>query len=787
MKHKATFMLAIIAATGTAASADIFSWAGGDGDWNDHTRWFGPANQYPDSIVDSATVLGDSNDVVMTTNIALGSLNVLNGASLYANHNSLFVSGDTQVNGSSSALVIRPSPALRDFDSDAIYIKNGSFLILGDSVVQADELISVESGSAILGVGTLEMNSTTGDLDVVDGVIWADDAGSNTDKILITRTQSSTSRLNWTHPNSGLIAWPGTTIDIQIPFTGALGGSLHISHDATILSENAIVTSANSEIRQFGGALLTSEFSVLEAPIIDVYGSMRINKQSVLRAPFIALRGTGEMGSDSELNIDATSIIFDSLDLSPIDDDGALVRFGVNSSTLNVNGGTTTITAGAGGQFDLDGFGAMTVNIADGSSLVLDVEFIERFESNDFDSILNIDGTLDVMQTVPMVRWTNASGTINLDGGTIQGRILENESLIQGNGSIDSLVLNYGTIIADGSTLFFDHLNLGGYDLATRGVLRAELGDISSAHNSGGYQFFGGDMYVGDGAGIQEVFESNSGIIFGELEGVPSLLTMNSGRVRGLGLILGAEFTTQGSSQLRASGANPVDWVRFDDTSVNTISGTLEVDGHSRIDAGAQFAGEGTIVAVHTGKTMNMTSGASLQDVGLENHGALSIGDFFEGVGQASVASLVLVNTSTLEIDLAGDNNGIEHDQLQVLGSASVSGTLEVGLVDGFSVSLGDVFTILTAQSVSGSFTNIDYSGLELGQSAVAVMYADHIDVMVTCRADLNADGVLDFFDISAFLVAFGDQNPVADFTNDGSFDFFDISAFLSAYGSGCP
>jgi len=787
MTRKAALVSALITVTGSATSADIFNWAGGDGDWNDHTRWFGPANQYPDSILDSATVSGGSNDVVMTTNIAVGSLNVLNGANLFANHNSLFVSGDTQVNGGSSALVIRPTPALRDYDSDAIYIRNGGFLILGDSVVQADELISIESGSAILGVGTIEMNSTSGDLDIVDGVIWADIGGSNTDKILISRTQSSTSRLNWTHPSSGLVAWPGTTIDIQIPFTGALGGSLRMSNDATILSENAVVASANSEIYQFGGALLTPDFAVLEAPIIDLYGSMSFNRQSVLRAPFIALRGTGVMGSDSELNIDATSIIFDSLSISPIDDDGALIRFGTNSSTLNVNGGTTTIDAGVGGQFDLDGFGAMTVNIADGSSLVLDVEFVERFGSNDFDSELNIEGTLDVMQTVPMVRWTNASGTINLDGGTIQGRILENESLIQGSGAIDSLVLNYGTIIADGSTLFFDHLNLGGFDLETRGVIYAEQGDISSLHNSGGYQFFGGDMFVGDGAGIREVFESNSGVIFGDLEGVPSQLSMNSGRIRGLGLILGAEFTTQGTSQLRASGASEVDWVRFNDSSVNNISGTLEIDGHSRVDDGAQFEGVGTIVAVHTGKTMSMTSGASLQDVGLENHGALSIGDFFEGVGQASVASLVQANTSTLEIDLAGDNNGIEHDQLQVLGSASVSGTLEVGLVDGFSVSLGDVFTILTAQSVSGSFTNIDYSGLELGQSAVAVMYADHIDVMVTCRADLNADGVLDFFDISAFLVAFGDQNPVADFTNDGSFDFFDISAFLSAYGSGCP
>lgn len=55
------------------------------------------------------------------------------------------------------------------------------------------------------------------------------------------------------------------------------------------------------------------------------------------------------------------------------------------------------------------------------------------------------------------------------------------------------------------------------------------------------------------------------------------------------------------------------------------------------------------------------------------------------------------------------------------------------------------------------------------------------------CPADLTGDGVLDFFDVSAFLSAFNAQDPDADFTSDGLFDFFDVSAFLSAYNAGCP
>lgn len=52
--------------------------------------------------------------------------------------------------------------------------------------------------------------------------------------------------------------------------------------------------------------------------------------------------------------------------------------------------------------------------------------------------------------------------------------------------------------------------------------------------------------------------------------------------------------------------------------------------------------------------------------------------------------------------------------------------------------------------------------------------------------ADLDQNGHLDFFDVSAFLGAFSTEDPIADYTGDGVFDFFDISAFLSEYNAGC-
>ncbi|MGV6814519.1 MAG: M43 family zinc metalloprotease [Phycisphaerales bacterium] len=47
--------------------------------------------------------------------------------------------------------------------------------------------------------------------------------------------------------------------------------------------------------------------------------------------------------------------------------------------------------------------------------------------------------------------------------------------------------------------------------------------------------------------------------------------------------------------------------------------------------------------------------------------------------------------------------------------------------------------------------------------------------------------GSLDFFDVSAFLAAFGSQNADADLNGDGTWDFFDVSAYLASYAAGCP
>ncbi len=83
-------------------------------------------------------------------------------------------------------------------------------------------------------------------------------------------------------------------------------------------------------------------------------------------------------------------------------------------------------------------------------------------------------------------------------------------------------------------------------------------------------------------------------------------------------------------------------------------------------------------------------------------------------------------------------------------------------------------------------------AGWQAGGSGVADIETHNLNPdgtlgQIPCPADLTGDGLLNFFDVSAFLVALSGKDPSADFTGDGAFNFFDVSAFLAAFSKGCP
>jgi hypothetical protein len=70
------------------------------------------------------------------------------------------------------------------------------------------------------------------------------------------------------------------------------------------------------------------------------------------------------------------------------------------------------------------------------------------------------------------------------------------------------------------------------------------------------------------------------------------------------------------------------------------------------------------------------------------------------------------------------------------------------------------------------------------GNTCIRVFFAIPQD----CPADLDGNGELNFFDLSAFLALYNAQDPAADLVAPfGVFNFFDLSAYLDLYNAGCP
>lgn len=72
------------------------------------------------------------------------------------------------------------------------------------------------------------------------------------------------------------------------------------------------------------------------------------------------------------------------------------------------------------------------------------------------------------------------------------------------------------------------------------------------------------------------------------------------------------------------------------------------------------------------------------------------------------------------------------------------------------------------------------------GEGAVAAIIVEGT-LESGCRADLDGDGELTFFDFVEFQNLFAAGDPRADFDGDGELTFFDFLTFQNEFAAGCP
>lgn len=112
--------------------------------------------------------------------------------------------------------------------------------------------------------------------------------------------------------------------------------------------------------------------------------------------------------------------------------------------------------------------------------------------------------------------------------------------------------------------------------------------------------------------------------------------------------------------------------------------------------------------------------------------------------------------------------------------------------VDGTMYDLNDLLDAGSEFEILSRATGVNNNGDIVGfgrlrDGSTGAFLVEGFTAPAECLADINGDGTLNFFDISAFLEGFTRRDPAVDFTGDGLFDFFDVSAFLNAFSTGCP
>ena len=176
----------------------------------------------------------------------------------------------------------------------------------------------------------------------------------------------------------------------------------------------------------------------------------------------------------------------------------------------------------------------------------------------------------------------------------------------------------------------------------------------------------------------------------------------------GFSATLNGDISGPGGLTLSFLGATP--------TGTLTLSGTNTYTGATTIQGG-RLVVDGSItsdVTVNNGGTLG-GSGA-VGGVTVNNGGTVAPGN---SPGKLTVnGNYIQTSGGILNIEIGGNTPGNDYDQLEITGTASLDGTLNLTLVNGFIPAVGDTFAIIASSAEMGNFSTINSRGFTVSADA---------------------------------------------------------------------
>jgi T5SS/PEP-CTERM-associated repeat protein len=421
----------------------------------------------------------------------------------------------------------------------------------------------------------------------------------------------------------------------------------------------------------------------------------------------------------------------------------------------------------------------------------------------------------------------NATGAINLDGGTLNlnGPVVDNGGTFNflagrlnvanytvGSGDLfgqnvtltshQVLGVNGATIIEPFRTLKLDGGTLVTGSLAVNGSLQFDRGTLELT----GGQVTGLNYLILPAHGEFRAGGTHSlqvtGLAGSTITATGNLTLGNAALVNGFG---SAGSLHAGNHTVTLLDANDI---VFDSLALVTLgnsigAGTLAAPKGLTLDFGGNITGFGTIDTPDDaamplvnnghiqGRTMAepITLTGYVKGVGTLNN-VLLTGTQAPGFSPATlrVGNMAYAESATLLIELAGTTPGSEFDRIVSSGTISLDGTLRVELTEGFAPQAGDRFDILDWSALVGTFAMLDLPMRAGFRWDTSQLYTDGILKVLAAAlvGDYNADGRVDVADYVVWRDSVGQRGIglPADGNGDATIDELDYDLWRARFGA---
>ena len=555
------------------------------------------------------------------------------------------------------------------------------------------------------------------------------------------------------HISSSRIAGPsGTNADVNIMNTGTLwdgDAPLYIGGDATTAGGTATVDVTDGAhmdiddlLKLWPGATMLVDNATLTTDTLDVAGSLTIQNSSTFT-------NTTSINVTGDLSIQA-------------------FPFNLPELTITDTGHTTFPTLFL--TVDTQGSGIDRLNLEGGTLTAPRIEFLSSFFGF---------GTLDA-SVITFHDNIFPGGDLTMGNPNVANAVRMPEDIIFSVGANHVTLLQKGFwdmpsfVFINGGTLSVSSgvAMRPGLFLSATGIVDARM---SIAHGAT-IEADGGDLTLGDAASVAGFFSD------GELYTGANTVTIHD-----------ANEAVLGSLTIIGDQSTPVSPGTLTATNGFLLEQGKNVTGYGVING--DFINQGYVEGVgpDAGDAIEFTGAVS----GIGSYGGNTTFSGGFSPGNSPVISVfggnaVYTSTSFYDAELEGTTPGAEHDQLDVAGTISIDGTLNVILLNGYTPDYLDEYVIITAGTRSGEYAQMN--GLFINDDMTLAPVYDHdgntgLTLFATIPGDADLDGKVDGFDLLKWQsnLFTGDQWTQGDFNLDGTVNGFDLLIWQSHLFNSVP